>query len=63
MAYIEGVRKGDVVLFSTRRGKFEGKVVKIFENGYLKIRYFDNIPRIEYKKDIYMHDIIRKEER
>lgn len=62
MESIEGFRKGDNVVFSTTRGIFEGKVVKVYENSYLKIRYFDIIPRIVYKKDWTIHDIDRKED-
>lgn len=32
--------KGDVVVFSTSNGFYEGKIVKVYDDKYIKMRYW-----------------------
>jgi co-chaperonin GroES (HSP10) len=34
------VKKGDIVVFSTGYGTYEGKIIKVYDKEYIKIRYW-----------------------
>lgn len=34
------VKVGDIVVFTTKEGTHEGKIVKVYDDRYFKVRYF-----------------------
>jgi len=53
------INKGDKVVFSTLNGKVEGKVIELFENEFLKVRYGGLMLKTKLVSSVILHDVKR----